>query len=176
VLKLASRLKRPQLDLSARMAVCDANYLRLLKLLPEFTQGLNRTILLSAAAEPAEPEYRLELHVSESFRYTSTLSVTLVVPQSAPTWFRTPQLTVRLYHDAGTAEVVGYQDQRGFKAVYLDDEAPRFTWDEKNQINLFLAEWLTLCLDGGLARLTLPECLRSMPPADEPSAETASGD
>ena len=85
-------------------------------------------------------------------------------------------MIVRLYHDAGTAEVVSYQDHVGFKALYGEDDAPRFNWDEKNQINLFLADWLTLCLDGGLAALAVPMCLRTPYGDDEPASETESRD
>lgn len=164
-----------RLDLSARMAVCDSNYLRLLKLMPDFASGRARTILLPPVAE-SRGEQRLELQVEEAFRYTTTLSLTLVLAEAVPHWFKTPRMTVRLYHDAGTAEVVSYQDQRGFKAVYQEDDAPRFSWDEKNQINLFLAEWLTLCLEGGLASLHLPACLRGLPQTAEPSSAEATGE
>lgn len=152
------------LDLSARMAVCDANYLRLLKLMPDFVLGQSRVILLPALRpDDQEAMHRLELSVVESFRYTSTVSLALIVEEQVPDWYLSPRMLVRLYHDAGTAEVVGYQDQANFKAVYAEDDMPRFSWDEKNQLNLFLAEWLTLCLEGGLGRLVVPACLRPAP-------------
>jgi uncharacterized protein len=155
-----------QLDLRARMAVCDANYLRLLKLMPDFVLGQERTILLpavqghSAHGGGGDLMHRLEVRVLEAFRYTSTLSLRLVVEEETPAWFKAPQLTVRLYHDAGTAEVLSYQDQARFKAFYSEDEAPRYNWDEKNQINVFLADWLRLCLAGGMSRMVLPACLQ----------------
>ena len=43
--------KRPPLDLSARMAVCDANYLRLLKLLPAFTEAEVRAVVIVDARQ-----------------------------------------------------------------------------------------------------------------------------
>ncbi len=161
--------KRPPLDLSARMAVCDANYLRLLKLMPEFRDGLQRTILLPAVQRPALAEQRLTIVVLDHFRYTTTLRLTLTVDEPAPHWYEEPRLTVRLYHDAGTAEVISYQDHVGFKPVYGEDDAPRFSWDEKSQINAFLAEWLALCLQGGLSGLVLPACLRN--PQNDAEAE-----
>lgn len=159
------------------MAVCDANYLRLLKLLPAFTEGLKHTILLPAVhPHESSAAQRLEIQVLESFRYTSTLHLSLIVEEQAPTWYRAPQLTVRVYHDAGTAEVMSYQDQRAFKAIYSDDDVPKFSWDEKNQINLFLADWLSLCLEGGLSSLALPACLRGIQVATESSLEAEAGD
>lgn len=175
----ASLKRRPVLDLSARMAVCDANYLRLRKLLPEFKSGSVRTILFpnvaATGAAKKSDEHKLEIHVLESFRYTTTLDLQLLIEEATPQWFKAPRLTVRLYHDAETAEVIRYQDQRGFKAIYREDEAPRFTWDEKNQINLFLTEWLTLCLEGGLGYLCLPACLRPAGQFDEVPATIEGG-
>jgi uncharacterized protein len=177
VLRPCPTQSRPPLDLSARMAVCDANYLRLLKLVPAFTAGLQQTILLPAVSyQDSTPAHRLDICVVEAFRYTSTLSLSLVVEEQAPAWYRSPCLTVRVYHDAGTAEVTRYQDQGAFKAVYSDDEAPRFSWDEKNQINLFLADWLSLCLEGGLSSLVLPACLQGMQVSAASSVAMAVGD
>ncbi|MEY3660422.1 MAG: hypothetical protein RLZZ169_1247 [Pseudomonadota bacterium] len=150
------------LDLSSRMAVCDANYLRLRKLLPDFSMGQSRCVLLPAfASQRTGATHRLLLCVTESFRYTSTVALTVELDEPAPAWFRSPRLQVRLYHDAGTAEVTGYQDKTQFKAVYSEDDLPRFNGDEKNQLNLFLADWLILCLESGLGESLLPDCLGS---------------
>lgn len=176
MVKSVLRWKRPPLDLSARMAVCDANYLRLLKLVPEFREGLQRTILLPAVRDHELSAHRLDVQVLEHFRYTTTLRLALIVEETTPYWFQEPRLIVRLYHDAGTAEVVSYQDQVGFKAVYGEDDAPRFNWDEKSQINLFLADWLMLCLEGGLAALALPACLSAPHGGDAPTEEAESRD
>lgn len=155
--------RRSPVDLRTRLAVCDANYGRLLKLLPEFSEGFTRTVLLPAVSEQTmEASHSLKFTVREAFRYTSTVSLLLRVEEHIPDWYHSPHLTVRLYHDAGTAEVISYQDQSSFKAVYNEDDAPRFTRDEKMQINQFLAELLALCLEGGMSYLTLPACLRTM--------------
>lgn len=161
--------KRPPLDFAGRMAVCDANYLRLRKLMPNCRDGKTRTILLPAVVEPDLGFHALQIRVLETFRYTSTLELSLVIEEAVPAWFKAPTLTVRVYHDAFTAEVVSYQDQRGFKAVYLEDDVPRFNRDEKNLIDGFLADWLTLCLGGGLSQLVLPACLQGGS-REEPSA------
>jgi uncharacterized protein YqiB (DUF1249 family) len=33
--------------------------------------------------------------------------------------------------------------------LYQEDELPRYYPDEKEQVNLFLAEWLALCIEAG---------------------------
>lgn len=55
-----------------------------------------------------------------------------------------------MYHDASTAEVISYQRHREFKAFYEMPNREMRAPDEKQQLNVFLAEWLKICLDEGL--------------------------
>lgn len=155
--------RRFPIDLSATMAVCDANYIRILKLFPDFSQEASRVFALPALGEddPLETGHLVMLEIIETFKYTSTLSIRLSLPQAMGDYYRPPVMLVRLYHDANTAEVVSYQNQRDTRNLYSVDEVPRYYPDEKDQINLFLAEWLTLCLDSGLGMVDM----RSAPPA-----------
>lgn len=134
------------------MAVCDANYIRVLKLLPDFAPAARRVFaLLAIGVEPERPvAQQMQLEVVESFRYTSTVSIRLATAAVHSRHYQPPVMLVRLYHDACTAEVVSYQNQRRIHVVYETTEAPRYHPDEKEQVNLFLAEWLSLCLDAGL--------------------------
>lgn len=145
------------------MAVCDANYIRLLKLFPDFCQEASRVFALPALGrrDPLETGQQVVLEITETFKYTSTLSIRLSLPDAGGNYYRPPTMLVRLYHDASTAEVVSYQNQRDTRNLYPDDEVPRYYPDEKDQINLFLAEWLTLCLDSGLGMIDM----RSAAPA-----------
>lgn len=155
-------LRRHPIDLSTAMAVCDANYLRLRKLLPDFALDSSRRIGLPST--DLAPDARVELRVLENFRYTSTLQVsmqsslhhTLSENESAHPFYRPPVMLVRLYHDAATAEVISYQDRTtaGF-ATWVADSV-EFKPDEKEQVNEFLAEWLKLCLDMGLGEHPTP--------------------
>lgn len=146
------------IDLSARMAVCDANYIRVLKLLPALTLGACRHFALPPLGAVDSPPLvqRVEMDVVERFTYTSTVRLSLHLQGEAQPWYRPPELLVRLYHDASTAEVVSYQDERNLRVLYRDDEIPRYHPDEKEQINLFLADWLILCLDAGLGQAAAP--------------------
>lgn len=138
--------RRHPIDLSARMAVCDGNYIRLLKLLPDMRPAARREFTLPELGAGAQ---RVVLEVVETFKYTSTVSIALHIPGLALAYYRPPVMLVRLYHDANTAEVVSYQDERRIRVMYQEDELPRFYPDEKEQVNLFLAEWLALCLETG---------------------------
>ena len=62
-----------------------------------------------------------------------------------------PRLTVRLYHDARSAEVVEYQRARHFNAVYDYPNRDMRQPDEKAQVNRFLGEFLSVCLKHGVA-------------------------
>lgn len=142
--------RRHPIDLSARMAVCDGNYIRLLKLLPDLAPAARREFTLPELGTGAGAmAQRVVLEVVETFKYTSTVSITLDVPAAASAYYRPPAMLIRLYHDANTAEVTSYQDERRIRVLYQEDELPQYYPDEKEQVNLFLAEWLALCLEAG---------------------------
>lgn len=147
-------------DLIKQMAVCDANYIRLLKLIPEL-----RTYRSSAAWDAElEPDFRLaefvvadnhdgrgdtvvEVRLVETFKYTTTLDISQ--RPAAGNWLTNPTMQVRIYHDACTAEVTSYQNHRNFKPHYSQPNPRMYQRDEKIQVNRFLGEWLTLCLRAG---------------------------
>jgi uncharacterized protein YqiB (DUF1249 family) len=140
--------RRYSIDLRARMAVCDANYIRILKLFPDqeplarrvfalpFGNGMHHTLV--------------QLKITEKFRYTSTLALTMSNDALAGIWFTPPCMLVRLYHDACTAEVVSYQETPVSSIETLAAMNRAFSINEKEEVNLFLAEWLSLCLDEGM--------------------------
>ena len=67
-------------------------------------------------------------------------------------WNHRARMTVRLYHDARSAEVVEYQGKKHFlRAVYDYPNADMRQPDEKAQINRFLGEYLAHCLSHGVA-------------------------
>jgi uncharacterized protein YqiB (DUF1249 family) len=148
--------RRHPIDLSARMAVCDGNYIRLLKLLPDLMPGARRDFTLPELGTGVDATAQsVVLEVTETFKYTSTVSISLQTPGAPSAYYRPPAMLVRLYHDANTAEVTSYQEERRIRVLYEEDELPRFYPDEKEQVNLFLAEWLALCLEAGQGRHVL---------------------
>ena len=174
--------KRYKVDLMRQMAECDANYIRLLKLLPQLRtrrglKGLIREFHIastqtsaasateaatSAQAVPMQASTQtidalcVRLRIVETFKYTSTLLITQQ-PRFMP-WMPGPAMLVRLYHDANSAEVISYQGHRGFKSCYPQPNPFMYQPDEKLQVNLFLGEWLSHCLKAGRS-LAVPELL-----------------
>ena len=164
MVKERNRKRNSSLSLMRQMAAWDANYIRLMQLLPRLPRGnavADTSIAASASAaasmkntSPPPVEYliadlsgdgpvSLRLEVLESHPYTST--VRLTQKPRFMQWLQEPTMIVRLYHDAAAAEVIAYQDRRGFQS------------EEKLQLNLFLGEWLNHCLQVG--RSALQPCL-----------------
>ena len=140
--------ERYRVDLVELQAACEANYARLMQLLPAMRDGptaqpLSRRVALSQGEQQLGV---LALQVLETCPYTSTIEVRQ--EHSLP-WLPVPQLEVRVYHDARMAEVVGAQRARRFRGIYPYPNADMHQPDEKTQLNLFLGEWLSHCLACG---------------------------
>jgi uncharacterized protein YqiB (DUF1249 family) len=147
-----SRKSAYQVDLSALMAVCEINYWRLRKiLLPEFPKFASGDVFLFALPTPdLLRERRLRLQITERCPYTTTLELSEVISDgNASRWGLSPQLTVRIYHDARAAEVLAFQRQRHFSGRYDYPNPQMRQRDEKFQLNSLLAEWLHHCLQFG---------------------------
>ena len=118
--------------------VCEVNYGRLLRLLPDCdTQDL---------------QYQFEVNVSliytikiiDCSRYTSTLEMSQKSQMGFE--FLRPVVQVRLYHDAKMAEVISAQNIGSLKPSYQYPNIKMYQKNEKEMVNLFLAEWVQFCL------------------------------
>lgn len=135
---------RYRVDLAGLQAVCESNYARLLRLLPAMRDGASeRRVALSQGERLVGV---LVLEVLENCPYTSTLRVR---QEYALPWLPSPQMEVRVYHDARMAEVTGAENARRFRSIYPYPNAAMHQPDEKSQLNLFLGEWLSHCLACG---------------------------
>ena len=130
--------KRYRVDVAAELAECEANYVRLQRLLP----GLEHDNHLFEVGA----NLRLHIEVTERSPYTTTLEISQP-PVQIPTV--TPRLTVRVYHDARLAEVVAFTSRRRVQPRYDYPNAAMYQPDEKSQWNRFLGEWLSHCLQHG---------------------------
>jgi len=132
-------------DLPSHMAECDANYHRLLQLFPDLREQDERQLSLPLPALQADVVFV----VAEKGPYTTLLNINV---KSEEKWFAMAgalAMSVRVYHDARSAEVVSYQQQNRFHGAYEYPNTRMRQRDEKAQINRFLGEFLTLCLDHG---------------------------
>jgi len=97
---------------------------------------------------------RVRVRRLQKARYTETLLLEQI--HNRGRWLNNPQMTVRIYHDAGVAEVISCYRYHRIEAV--NDYPNRYMHhpDEKVQINGFLADWLDFCLRFGHAPLDQP--------------------
>ncbi|OPX56200.1 hypothetical protein SAMN02745127_00712 [Oceanospirillum multiglobuliferum] len=154
MLFVARRKKNYVAELKRQMAECDANYLRLMRLLPDLERCEHWQFAISDESVDLGV---LNINVTERSRYTTLLRIYQQDPWGE--WLDQPELSVRLYHDARMAEVVGYQKQRHFEGRYLYPNPKMRQPDEKLQINLFLGEWLAHLQQYGhsVAPVALPQ-------------------
>ena len=133
--------ERYRVDLVELQAACEANYARLLRLLPDMreAQGERRVALSQGDLLLGV----LLIRVTENCPYTTTLEVRQ--EHSLP-WLPVPQLEVQVYHDARMAEVISAEHARRFRSIYPYPNVFMHQPDEKAQLNVFLGEWLSHCL------------------------------
>ncbi|RZA06202.1 MAG: DUF1249 domain-containing protein [Moraxellaceae bacterium] len=131
------------------MAECEANYVRLKKLLPSLEQS-HRHFAISRG----DRRWAHRIDIVERSPYTTTLQLSqtphnLAGEQRDTSWLQMPRLTVRMYHDAALAEVLAWEGHKRLRPRYEYPNQAMYQCDEKLQINQFLGEWLMLCLHQG---------------------------
>lgn len=135
---VAATKRRYRIDLAAELAECEANYARLLRLLPMLERDTH--------AFGVGAHLQLHVTVTERSPYTTTLEF-CQLPAGIPSV--APRLTVRAYHDARLAEVIAFTSRRRVQPRYDYPNPAMHQPDEKSQWNRFLGEWLSHCLQHG---------------------------
>lgn len=151
------------------MTLSQSNYMLLLRLLADCeVAGQTRYFSVS-------PQLSYCVAVDEVTRYTTVVTIEQVSlntdaqrlkssqqssqqsiqapnEEQAPNQLKqllTPSMEVRLYHDAQVIDVLSCQNIRTIKPRYEYPNKAMHQPDEKQQIQLFLKEWLQLCLTHG---------------------------
>ena len=147
------------------MTLSQSNYMLLLRLLADCeVAGQTRYFSIS-------PQLSYCLAVHEVTRYTTVVTIEQVSlnndahslkssqqsnqasdEEQVPNQLKqllTPAMEVRLYHDAQVIDVLSCQNIRTVKPRYDYPNKAMHQPDEKQQIQLFLKEWLQLCLAHG---------------------------
>jgi uncharacterized protein YqiB (DUF1249 family) len=120
------------------LAICEQNYASALRLLPDCdSESLSYEFEINAALS-----YRIT--ILESTRYTSTIEMAQFT-KNAPAFLQ-PVVEVRLYHDAKVAEVLSCQRISKLEPSYEYPNLHMHQRNEKQMVNIFLAEWLQFCL------------------------------
>lgn len=129
-------------DIVKQMADCEANYVRLMRLLPDFDNCDEREFEIHWQDQHSV----VRLQVEERFTYTTTVRVSHLLEHD---WLKAPCLLVRMYHDARAAEVICIVRGKQLRGVYQYPNMDMRHPDEKAQLNQYLGEWLNHCLNHG---------------------------
>ncbi len=147
---------RYKVDLPGQLALCEANFLRLMKLLPELRSHDEREFALPMHKHDGKAGLRVLITVEDRAPYTTTILVSHPEAKALENIaglshqaLMMPDLRVRLYHDASMAEVLSWQQHRGIRPRYDYPNDQMYQRDEKAQLNKFLGEWLSYCLEQG---------------------------
>jgi uncharacterized protein YqiB (DUF1249 family) len=142
---------RYKIDLASQQAECEANFHRLLKLLPEL-ETRNEWVF-EIGVGPVSGE--MLVRIIDRAPYTTTLQI--LQQEASNLWAKAPALTVCLYHDVNMAEVVAWENHRRLRPRYEYPNPDMYHSDEKAQLNQFLREWLTLCQCHGRSAIDMSE-------------------
>ncbi|EKE70259.1 DUF1249 domain-containing protein [Gallaecimonas xiamenensis] len=127
-------------SLRALHSTCEQNYAALMKLAKRLSEVGDSVSYLVGKGQ------RFRLRLDEDFPYTSTISIEQqgLMPQ-----YLKALMMVRLYHDVRMAEVCASQHFSRLAPRYAYPNDKMHQPDEKMQVNLFLTDWLKLCLKEG---------------------------
>ena len=143
--------ERYKVDLPLQMAECETNYARLTKLLANNRRDQTGEVqdeFRFMVARGAQQWLHL-LRITERSPYTTTLELSRTAIDTSSNWLKMPRLTLRMYHDAKLAEVLAWEGHKRLRPRYEYPNQSMYQSDEKYQLNCFLGEWLTLCLEHG---------------------------
>ena len=132
-------------DLSQDLASCDANYIRMLKLFPSYVEDDERRFALEVGGLPTQ----VDLEVIERCTYTTFINLTVSGGLGNLDWLDWPKLSICLYHDLSTAEVLTVGAHEKLKQRYELPNAALHHPDEKSQVNRALGELLASCIEHG---------------------------
>lgn len=136
--------RRYRLDFQALMAQCEENFLRLAQLLAMLPEGEDRLVVALTHSGTRRRELRVE--VRERCPYTTMLDLAMAAPHHE---LPETRMSVRLYHDARSAEVTAMSGTQRAQARYEYPNPGMHQQDEKHQWNRFLADWLANVISHG---------------------------
>ena len=122
----------------ALMELCEENYRQLIRLAPSMGRMSGRYDSRVAG------HVDLHMEVMEQTRYTTLVHLTYYFDRREGR-DPDPDAILRVYHDAGQAEVLDLEQQ----ALPLRGPPGLETLDQKWKANLFLSKWLSYCIAQG---------------------------
>ena len=142
-IKQLQRLKDSTRGFGELMTLYDDNYVRFKQLVTQLDEleGESRSIRFD--------DVTLHLQVLQRSRYTTTVLLTYILDLGDETVTRTPDLKIRIYHDANQAEVLSCCRNDPDTFNWLEKSACQSNMQWRWRMNQFLRKWLTHCLKHG---------------------------
>lgn len=131
-------------NLKDHHAQCELNFHRFLNLLPGFRDGQ----ILWSYFLGTNRQHKISIRLLDLAPYTTTLEVTQ--QQTGGQLISHGTWRIRLYHDVGMAEVVGWDRHQHWLPQYSYPNTKMYQPDEKLALNRFLGEWLEHCRKQGI--------------------------
>lgn len=128
---------------SGLMLLYESNYLKLRHLLGELDTAQSHWISRVAG----DSDLHLERKLTEA--YTTTLKMTYWLRDAAGADCRDPDLTVRIYHDAGQAEALNWRTRHHHRLLRELAASHSGELSLRWQRNMMLNKWLDYLLDRG---------------------------
>ena len=123
-------------DFVSLMDMYEENYIKLRKLIP------NLQSIEDSAVSQSTGHLDLHLKIQERSKFTTTLFLSYCFADDDGLRME-PNLKIRIYHDAGLAEVMSGKLHHG---RLLLDNLPADALKQKWTLNRFFAKWLKYCL------------------------------
>jgi len=123
-------------DFASLMDMYEDNFIKLRKLVPDLHRIKHSCISKSLG------HLNLHLSIVERSKYTTTLLLSYCFDEAGERRME-PNLKIRIYHDAGLAEVMSGKLHHGRLVL---DNLPSDARQQKWQLNRFLSKWLKYCL------------------------------
>jgi uncharacterized protein YqiB (DUF1249 family) len=137
------QLKDSAIGFGELMSLYDDNYIRFKQLVSQLDdmEGESRSIRFN--------DITLHLQILQRSRYTTTVLMTYLLQVEDGQTIRTPDMTIRIYHDALQAEVLSCcrNDPETFQ--WLEKSSCQSTMQWRWRMNRFLHKWLNYCLKFG---------------------------
>ena len=142
-IKPLQQLKDSTRGFGELMALYDDNYIRFKQLVSQLDEleGESRSIKFA--------DITLHLQILQRSRYTTTVLLTYMLDLGNEEITRTPDLKIRLYHDAHQAEVMSCCRNDPDTFEWLEKSACKSTLQWRWRMNRFLHKWLNHCLKIG---------------------------
>ena len=142
-IKQLQQLKDSSRGFGELMALYDDNYVRFKQLVTELDEleGESRSIRFD--------DITLHLQILQRSRYTTTVLLTYLLDLGDEDISRTPDLKIRIYHDANQAEVLSCCRNDPDTFDWLEKSACQSNMQWRWRMNQFLRKWLTHCLKHG---------------------------